>query len=169
MYQLVDETSIRHLPTGTVFPWPPVESFGHDCKAWIDAGNVPEPAPQAPAPTTNEVRAEIDSKAGRITRDVVGDLAEEYRQAEGEARAWVAAGYSGETPATVSSWAVVSGQTDVQACDGIIAQADAWRDALAQIRASRMACKALAATDPAAALTQWGTAEAAFRAALGIN
>lgn len=50
MYQLINETSVRHLPSGTVFPLPPVESFGYEYQRWLDAGNVPEPAPPPPPP-----------------------------------------------------------------------------------------------------------------------
>lgn len=44
MYQRINDTSVRHLPSGTVFPLPPVESYGHDYQAWLAAGNTPEPA-----------------------------------------------------------------------------------------------------------------------------
>lgn len=52
MYQIVSANSIRHTPSGTVFPLPPVESFGHDYQRWLDAGNIPEPAqiPLTPIP-----------------------------------------------------------------------------------------------------------------------
>lgn len=44
MYKIINETSVRHIPSGTVFPLPPAESFGHDYQRWLDAGNTPEPA-----------------------------------------------------------------------------------------------------------------------------
>lgn len=60
MYQLINNTtSVRHLPTGTVFPMPPVESFGHDYQSWLDAGNTPEPAPVEPPPTPELIKDAI--------------------------------------------------------------------------------------------------------------
>lgn len=56
MYQLINDTSARHLPSGTVFPLPPVESYGHDYQRWLDAGNVPEPA-EVVVPSEEEVLA----------------------------------------------------------------------------------------------------------------
>lgn len=56
MYQLINDTSARHLPSGTVFPLPPVESYGYDYQRWLDAGNTPEPAdPLPPASVPQEV------------------------------------------------------------------------------------------------------------------
>lgn len=51
MYQLINATSARHMPSGTTFPLPPSESYGHDYQRWVDAGNTPAPAPVATAPT----------------------------------------------------------------------------------------------------------------------
>ncbi len=148
-----------------------IEDYQGALDAWqaaasiLDAPVVVQPEPA----TTGSAQAEIDSRAGQITRDVVGDLAEEYRHAESEAKDWAAAGYAGDAPDSVASWAVVSAQSDRQACDGIIALALAWRAALAQIRAARLRCKAVAVSDPAAALAQWGEAETEIRAQLGIS
>ena len=56
MYKLISQTSARHIPSGTVFPLPPVESFGHDYHRWLNAGNTPEPAdPTPPTPVPIEV------------------------------------------------------------------------------------------------------------------
>lgn len=51
MYQIINATSVRHIPSGTVFPLPPAESYGHDYQRWLDGGNTPHPAPVAPTPT----------------------------------------------------------------------------------------------------------------------
>lgn len=58
MYQIVNQTSVRHLPTGTVFPLPPGESFGHDYQRWLDAGNTPLPAQQPQHPTPHDLDRE---------------------------------------------------------------------------------------------------------------
>lgn len=56
MYQIINDASVRHLPSGTTFPVPPVESFGHDYQRWLDEGNTPEPAPEPlPVPPPNTV------------------------------------------------------------------------------------------------------------------
>lgn len=67
MYQIVNDTSVRHIPSGTVFPVPPVERFGRDYQRWLDAGNTPEPAQQLPI---EERRASVWShvKAERTRR-----------------------------------------------------------------------------------------------------
>lgn len=71
MYQLINNTtSVRHLPTGTVFPMPPVESFGHDYQSWLDAGNTPEPAPVDPPPT----RFELDQRRYKRRAEVQAEL-----------------------------------------------------------------------------------------------
>lgn len=109
----------------------------------------------------------IDAAAGQIVRDVVGDRAEEYRQAEDEAKAWAAAQYAGNAPPSVASWAVASGLTPQAACDSILAQAAAWRGALQAIRAARLQLKALATIGkPELALAQWAEFERGMRAML---
>lgn len=62
MYQIVNDTSVKHLPSGAVFPVPAVESFGFAYQAWLDAGNTPEPAPIDPPPTPERVQAEITAR-----------------------------------------------------------------------------------------------------------
>jgi hypothetical protein len=137
---------------------------------WDDVRTaLPVFTPPPPPSFENVAKKHIDDSAGRIVNDVVGDRAEEYRQAENEATTWAAAGYSGAAPATVASWSRASGLTDRQACDSIVAQAAAWRSALAQIRDARLGCKAIAqAGDPVRAVSQWETFNAAIRSALSI-
>ena len=55
MYQLINATRALHIPSGTTFPLPPVESYGHDYQRWIDAGNTPEPADPVPVVVPTEV------------------------------------------------------------------------------------------------------------------
>lgn len=169
MYQLISETSAKHLPTGTVFALPPVESFGFDYVQWLAAGGVPEQPPAPPDPTPAEAARIIDAAAGQIVHDVVDGRVEEYRQAEEEARAWKAAGYTGQAPAGVATWSAASGMAAPAACDNIIAQADAWRAALMQIRGARLSAKAVAAQgNVEQALAQWAAFEAVIRQTLGI-
>lgn len=170
MYQLISDTRVKHLPTGTVFALPPVESFGFDYARWLAAGGVPERPPAPPAPTPADAARTIDAAAGQIVHDVVDGRVEEYRQAEEEARAWKASGYTGQAPAGVATWSAASGMDPDDACDNIIAQADAWRAALMQIRGARLSAKAVAAQgNVEQALAQWAAFEAAIRQALGIS
>lgn len=62
----------------------------------------------------------------------------EYQRAETVARAFKAAAYGGEVPQAVLSWAEAKGWSAQQACDDIIAQADAWYAALDAIRDVRL-------------------------------
>lgn len=71
MYQIISDTSVRHLLTGTVFPFPPEESFGHDYQAWLDAGNTPELTPEDSIEQRRETRW-TDVKAERSRREYGG-------------------------------------------------------------------------------------------------
>jgi hypothetical protein len=160
MYQYLNNGRVMHVPSGRELL--PIDA---ELVQWMALGRVP--APTALVGRIDEAKGQIDDAAGSIVRDVVGDRGEEYRQAEDEARAWAAAGYAGSAPPMVASWAAASGLSARAACDSIIAQAQAWRGALAQIRAARLGCKAVAqAGDPARALAQWAAFEAAIRGAL---
>lgn len=72
MYQLTQNpNSVIHLPTGAVIPLPPVESFGHDYMAWLEAGNTPEPAPVEPV----QVPASVTMRQARLALLASGKLA----------------------------------------------------------------------------------------------
>ncbi len=110
MYQIINDTSARHIPSGTTFQLPPVESFGHDYQRWLLAGNTPEPAESlAPEQIIAQKIAEGDAKVAErldaqaralgfdnITTAVVNASLPvgEYKQAEGmslliwRARTW---------------------------------------------------------------------------------
>jgi hypothetical protein len=66
-----------------------------------------------------------------------GRLAE-YQQADIDARAFKAAGYTGEVPETVQCQCIASGMTPEQAADDIIATAANWNAALVAIRSARL-------------------------------
>lgn len=65
----------------------------------------------------------------------------EYQETEREALAFKAAGYAGDVPATVSSWAAAKNWTARQACDDILLAAAGLRAKYQQIRAVRLAGK----------------------------
>jgi hypothetical protein len=115
----------------------------------------------------------IDADADAIYGAVLGNRGEEYKGAEADAKAYQAAGYAGDVPAGVDSWVAASGMTAQAAADDIVATAHAWRGAMAQIRANRLARKKAveAAADEAgidALLAAWADFVAAMRAGLGL-
>jgi hypothetical protein len=115
----------------------------------------------------------IDADADKIYGDVVGNKSEEYRSAEADAKAFIAANYTGTAGSGVTSWATAKGWTTTQAANDIIAQATAWRGAQALIRAQRLGKKEAvkAAGDLAVlntAMAQWTGFVTAIRGQLGV-
>lgn len=117
--------------------------------------------------------ADVDA----VTRAAVGDRAEEYRDAEAAARAFVLAGYEGDVDESVSSYALYNPtgqeQSNRWAADQIIARADAFRAAQKTMRTRRFAGQAdiRQADSPEAlalAVEAWNKFIAGIRAALGV-
>jgi len=71
MYKLINATSARHLPSGTVFPLPPMENFGYKYAKWINEGNTPEPADPTPPPP---VPVEVTQRQARMALHSLGLL-----------------------------------------------------------------------------------------------
>lgn len=120
-------------------------------------------------------RCYVDTDA--VTTDAVGNRIEEYRQAEEDARAFVAAGYQGDTTPYVSSYAQFNPtgkvQTNQWAAESIITNADAYRTAQTEMRAKRFEYQARmrAAATPAqlaADVDVWNKFIADTRSALGV-
>ncbi|NTB05838.1 hypothetical protein, partial [Agrobacterium tumefaciens] len=109
---------------------------------WSD----PTPIEQLRADAIGQIDA-----AGEALRMAILSLptqSEEYRRVEAQARAWRAAGYpEGDddvVPRGVTGWAQAKwrdGWTNRQACDDILATADAWLNILDTIRDLRLANK----------------------------
>lgn len=113
----------------------------------------------------------------RVYKDAIGRRATEYQEAEDAARAFAAAGYTGEVSEYVSDYAAhnVTGeaQTNQWAADQIIARADAFRTAQAAMRSQRFQRQSdmRAASTPealAAAVAAWDGFIAALRGQLGL-
>jgi hypothetical protein len=90
------------------------------------------------------VRDDIDARGEVLRLAVVSRRtlkADEYAQAEMQARAWRAAEYAGDPPEDVASWADARHReemTAVQAAENILAQADMYRSILSGIRRLRL-------------------------------
>lgn len=86
------------------------------------------------------IDAAADSAYIQIGGPSPGRLAE-YQQANTDAQAFKAAGYTGTVPPTVASWVTASGMTAQAAADNIIATATAWIAVLEAIRDARLVGK----------------------------
>lgn len=111
----------------------------------------------------------IDVEADIIRTRVVGDPVRvfEYQWAESEATAFKAAGYTGNVPVSVSSWATAKGWTAQQACDDILVATQTFRSIMASIRNTRLIGKEqvrAAENDEAAAEAAYKTAMQTFAA-----
>lgn len=108
---------------------------------------------------------QIDQTADLARYNVVGDSlrALEYEHAAIEARAFAAADYAGDMPPSVQAWADAAELEPKAAADDIIAEADAWSEALHAIRAARLKGKQrvlkAASHDAAEALADTAIAE----------
>lgn len=139
----------------------------------VDSGGAPQAVP-APLPTLADVQTSqcmhIDAAADQVYVAIGGPspgrLAE-YRQANDDATAYKAAGYSGTVPETVQCWATAQNWTAQQAADDILATAAAWESVLVAIRSARLGGKAAvsAATTIDAANTAAQTAIASIQQA----
>lgn len=101
----------------------------------------------------------------------IGNRAEEYKQAEADARAYAASGYTGTPTAYVSGWATTKGLTNQQSADAIIARADALTAAKLSLRNQRFVSQAamLAATTRAeldTAIAAWDAFVASTKVSL---
>lgn len=123
---------------------------------------------QPSTPLADALR-QIDADTDALYAQVIGSRGAEYEQAERDARTWTEAGSTGDAPDSVASWAAASGMTQTQAAADILAQAAAWRGAMAQIRAQRLAAKAaVRAGTVDAALAGWAVFLGGMRLQLGL-
>ncbi|AXE29700.1 phage tail protein [Chromobacterium phragmitis] len=141
MYQLSDRADViiriadgAHIPQG--------HRFWADYQAWLGHGNSPAPA-ESPAQLLPRLLREIDAAADAASQLYVGSelRALEYRQAAAEAQSYKDGGCKGDAPPMVKAWADAKGLSGKDAADGILAKAAAGGQALAAIRALRLAGK----------------------------
>ncbi len=190
------EVGVFHIPRGAIDTDPPDVPPGHRAK-WVPGmfvappGNgggqavwqpgawsfellpgPPELPPYVP-PTPEALQADalrqIDRDVDAIYADVIGHRATEYEAAESDARAYQAAGFSGDVPPSVASWVTASGMDAEAAALDILAEADAWRGAQQQIRAQRLLAKAgVRAGETSETMAAWGGIVQQLRLALGV-
>jgi hypothetical protein len=115
---------------------------------------------------------QIDADADSIYAAALGNRATEYAEAEAQAQVYKDAGYVGDAPDYVQSWADAAGLTTQAAADDILATAAAWRTAQEAIRANRLSCKqaakAAATSEALAAVAAtWSAFVVAIKALLG--
>jgi hypothetical protein len=126
--------------------------------------------------TTIKLRlaAQIDADRDTVFRAVVGDRATEYAVAADEAESFKLAGYTGTVPESVESWADVKSKSAQWATDDILATAQNWKAAQANMRRTRLTFKEnvkAAATKAAldTIMTQWAGYIVALKASLGVS
>lgn len=172
------EPGVYLIPGGAVDAAPPEMPAGQRAR-WDGAAFVLEPLPPGEVlppwvpPTPEQLQADalrrIDADVNALYADVVGPRAPEYDLAEREAQAWVTAEHADPAPASVASWAAASGQSEPAAAADMLAKAAAWREAMAQVRAQRLAAKAaVRAGNVDAALATWAAFIAAMRLQHGV-
>lgn len=136
MYRLTDHPDliIRAADGASI---PRGHRWWDEYEAWLAASNVPEPAHE---PSRLCLLDRIDAVADAAHKRTQGNeprLAE-YQRAAAEAQAFKDAGYKGEAPPAVRSWAEAKGWDGQQAADSILAKAAACEQALYAIRDARL-------------------------------
>lgn len=127
--------------------------------------------------TKNAAITRTYADVDRVYDDAVGNRTEEYKDAEADARAFAAAGFTGTAPSSITSFAQSNPTGAVQsnqwAAEQIIARADAFASAKLSMREKRFEQQAAmrAATNQAqldAAVSAWQSYITTLRAQLGL-
>lgn len=89
---------------------------------------------------TDAMLLRIDQVADAKRMEFLGDVtrAFEYQAAEAGAKAYAAAGFAGEVPHDVQSWAIAANLTPKQAAENILQEAALYNYARSAIRALRL-------------------------------
>ena len=116
----------------------------------------------------NQLCQQIDAVADQVRRELAGDplRVAEYDRAAQEASAYQAAGYSGQVPTSVLSWAQAKAWSPQAAAEDILGAARQWEDALYGLRDQRLKTKGAirSATDRASAQALADAGQQALRA-----
>ncbi|WP_158301002.1 phage tail protein [Chromobacterium sp. ATCC 53434] len=125
---------------GELRPLRPSASHAWNGEAWVvDDALVKQQRERLGA----EACDRIDDAADSASRPYAGNelRALEYRRAAAEAQSYKDGGYKGDAPPMVKAWADAKDLSGKDAADGILAKAAAGDQALAAIRALRLAGK----------------------------
>lgn len=158
---IIDEAFAHLLPAGCI------AISNEEAEAIRLAENPPPSAASIKAANAKKVDADADA----IYAAAIGNRATEYSEAEAQATAFKAAGYTGTVPAFVANWLSNNTKgftTALQAADDILAQATAWRGAATAIRGNRLLAKKNITNDVPTAMAQWDGFVVAIRSSLGI-
>ncbi len=102
---------------------------------------------------------QVDAEVDALYAAAIGNRGPEYADAERDALAYIAAGYTGTVPPSVQSWATAKSWTATEAADDIAAAATQLNGAKQAIRAARLLRKEQARVAAAATLptvqAQW--------------
>lgn len=117
---------------------------------------------------------QVDADVDQVFQEVIGNRTTEYNTAYTDAEAFQAAGFLGIVPRSVQDWADVMKQTPQWAAQNVLATANAWNGAQAEMRKNRLAAKqaartAMQANDVMQAKAAWDTFIAATRTQLGLT
>lgn len=173
MYKLnQNSNSITRILDNALIPTDPANSDYARYSEWVAEGNRPTPADVPSAASVKAANAKkVDADADSIYASAIGNRATEYSEAEAQATAFKAAGYTGTVPAFVSNWLSNNTKgftTATQAADDILAQATAWRGAATAIRGNRLLAKKNLTNDVTTAMAQWDGFVVAIRGQLGL-
>lgn len=142
--------------------------------AYLKAGNTAQLVDTPSLATLKQAFIlKVDADIDAIYGVIVGNRYAEYQDAATEAKTFKDALYLGTAGASVTSWATVKAQTNTWAADDILATANAWKGAQAQMRNVRLTHKenARVATTNAqlqAVQASWAATLIAVKNALGI-
>lgn len=165
----VDGNLIVSNPGTPISGWPAKD---HE-KAYFIEGALSIVDARTLAATRASAYAKCFVDINAMVWDAVGNMTEEYKDAEVEARAFKAGGYLGEVPGMVAPYANKESQTATWATDDIIARADAFAYAKKAMRTHRMARQkemnvALTLAQLDAAVAAWDGFITQLRAQLGL-
>lgn len=153
--------------------YPSYEGQFVDVDGTLKGGTLLQTAPEVFSEMKAEFNAQTDNECDDIYFTVMGFRDIEYINAEAQAIAYQAAGYTGTIPPLVAAYASGAGISAQAATEYTLALAAAWRPAMKAIRAYRTAAKTetIAATNEQeldAAKAAWAGFVASIRSQLGV-
>lgn len=142
MYRININGAVQRISDGAFLQDDPRNRDWQAYQHWLQSGGTPEEEEETSQAVCNRLCQAVDKAADLARSKVAGDplRAVEYQRAAAEAQAFAAAGYQGEVPPMVASWAI-GGRTAQEAADDILREAAQYNGALVQLRAVRLQAK----------------------------